>query len=464
MRKLQTNIFIIKEDKKVKESLPRPISIRKVKSTPNHISLEGDQSRCGNSLVETPASPSLNTCPSPNASPSEYYLGLSDLRPSQTPDLEIPEKIVASYTNDYNIFRIHDIVLRKLKNEQRSTHHLENKLQIELNRIANPQSILERKISINKINELREEIDYISSGKKVQDYLSMAEPYLETYKELCPEMKKIDFTATESSEEEEKTLQYREKMSVISAFLNLAQQHIPIDIIRKKKSSQRCICGQDLSDVYVDEWGNQECPQCGNERYMPGYNISKKDTIASRNDYSDSGNFKKSFIRYQGKQVDNIPESLFKDLDAYYEARGKPVSKDIQSRPLTRKGRKKGTDLPMLYKALQETGYSSLYEDANLIAHKYWGWKLPDVGHLESLIMNDYKKTQRIYNMLPKDRSSSLGTQFRLFKHLELRGHPCSIDDFKIVKMRESLEFHDETWRQICELCEDPDIYYIPTI
>lgn len=397
------------------------------------------------------------------------YYSLSDIHPSLEQEEDTPSTVVASYTNDFNLFRIHDIIMCKLRTEKRKISHLEKQLHAELEIIKNPQTVIERNRTKDKIFEIKEKIKDIESGKRIKDYLELAEPLINQYESLIPKSRQVDFTATDQQkmdalEEEEKDPKYQKKMQVIRKYIDLAKNYINVVIIQKKKNMNKCACGYDLSDVFIDNFGTQICPECGYDRYIIGYNLYKRDTLSSRNDYSDRDNFEKALMRYQGKQVDKIPETLFNDLDEYFRARGKPISSEIRALPLTISGRKKGTDLPMLYKALLETGYSSLYEDANLIAHKYWGWRLPDISHLEAIIMRDYEKTQRVYNMLPKERSSSLGTQFRLFKHLELRGHPCSVGDFKIVKMLDSLEYHDETWRIMCEKCGDPEIYFIPTI
>jgi hypothetical protein len=141
-----------------------------------------------------------------------------------------------------------------------------------------------------------------------------------------------------------------------------------------------------------------------------------------------------------------------------------PTGEQVRALPLNERGRRGDTDHKMLYDALSATGYSEFYEDANLIGNIYWGWPLPDVRHLERLIQTDYERTQRVYNTLPKERVSSLGTQYRLFKHLQLRSHPCTKDEFKIAEMQESLELHESTWQKMCEGCNDPYIYFIPTI
>lgn len=400
-------------------------------------------------------------------SKSKAYYSLSDIHTPTTTYEEIPDTLSVSYVNDFNLIKVHETILRKLKAESNQLTQLKSDLSYELDAIQKPQTIIERNKSISKITHIREEMEAIQSGSKVEKYLDKAAPLIEEYKRIVPQKKKIDFTCKnveELEEGEENDPKYRKKIRLIDRYLYLAKNYINITVVQRKKNVNKCGCGYDLTDVPIDNFGTQVCPECETERYIIGFNLYKSDTLASRNDYSDRDNFEKALMRYQGKQVDKIPDTLFGDLDKYFASRGKATSEKIKSRSLNERGRKTGTDLPMLYKALLATGYSSLYEDANLIAHRYWGWKLPDVTHLESIIMEDYEKTQRIYNMLQKERSSSLGTQFRLFKHLELRGHPCSIGDFKVVKMRESVEHHNAMWREMCEGCEDPDIYFIPTI
>lgn len=382
---------------------------------------------------------------------------------------EIPKNIVASYTNDFNLLYIHDVIIRKLREEITKIEGLEKELNIELDLVKTPQTIVDRNQTKKRINSLKKEIDIIKSGIRLKEYLHISEPIIQKYEGMVPKRRKIDFTASKSKklkdmEEEEKTPQYKEKMRIVQTYLDFAQDYINITIEYRKKNVNVCGCGCDLTDVHIDNFGTQVCPECQTERHIIGFNIYKSDTLASRNDYSDRGNFEKALMRYQGKQPDKIPDTLFVDLDIHFSSRGKPTSAEIKALPLTERGKKKGTNLDILYKALLDTGYSSFYEDAYLIAHRYWGWKLADVSHLESVIMEDYEKTQRVYNTLQKERSSSLGTQYRLFKHLEVRGHPCKISDFKIVKMLESLEYHDETWRTMCEQCGDPEIYFIPTI
>jgi hypothetical protein len=121
---------------------------------------------------------------------------------------------------------------------------------------------------------------------------------------------------------------------------------------------------------------------------------------------------------------------------------------------LDEEGEKPGTSRTLMFKALKDTGNSHYYDHINLILHEMWCWKLPDITHLEDQIMDDYDKSQRVYEALPKDRKSSLNSQFRLFKHLRRLGYPCKSRNFRIPTTHDILEFHENMWAKICEVLD----------
>ena len=119
----------------------------------------------------------------------------------------------------------------------------------------------------------------------------------------------------------------------------------------------------------------------------------------------------------------------------------------------------------MLWTAISEIGHSAYYEDANLIGHLYWGWTLPNVMHHKETIISHYNKTQKVFYQIPPEercRNSSLGTQYRLWRHLQLVGHECYMDEFKIAGNSESIRNHNRLWKLMCEGCNDPTINYNP--
>jgi hypothetical protein len=175
-------------------------------------------------------------------------------------------------------------------------------------------------------------------------------------------------------------------------------------------------------------------------------------------------NFLKAFTRYQGLQSDCPNEKLYEELDEYFRRQNLPLGHEIRQLPLNERGRRGNTNHLMLWTALSAIERSAYYEDSNLIGHIYWGWTLPDVNQYRERIITHYNKTQKVFYEIPPEqrgRSSSLGTQYRLWRHLQLVGHDCRMDEFRIATNEDSLRTHDYLWRLMCEGADDPDIYYI---
>jgi len=382
--------------------------------------------------------------------------------------VEIPSHIKAIYTNDYNILRVHDIVVAKLTQEkQDGLHQMREQLIAAQIRTKLPQNVLVRRTTLDTIARLEEEIKIIESGKRLDDYLRASAGPISEYKRLGPAIRRISFEDnTVRDDDTQDVMDFR--LRLIASYFNIAQHYISIEAIHETEFYNCCDrCGSSLEDINVDDNGFQTCPNCNTEHsHLTAYPLDQDgNNFTKGGDYLDEENFRKAFYRYQGKQPDKIPPQMFTDLDSHFDSRGRPNGEHFRQLECNDRGRKGDTDLPMLLEALQKKGYNDYYDDANLIAHKYWGWRLPDLSHIEDAVMSDYRKTQKVYLALPKDRISSLSTQFRLFKHLQMRGHECYSNEFKLVEIQESREFHEKTWESMCEGCRDEEeIYYIPTL
>ena len=84
--------------------------------------------------------------------------------------------------------------------------------------------------------------------------------------------------------------------------------------------------------------------------------------------------------------------------------------------------------------------------------------------HLKEKLIDKYNKTQKVFYQIPqceKERNSSLGTQYRLWRHLQLESYQCYMDEFKIAENTDSLRIHNRLWKLMCDCCTDPDIYFI---
>jgi len=382
---------------------------------------------------------------------------------------ELPSRVESYYKDDFNILDIHNLILKRFESNRKGRiEELQKELTIENNKLKTIQTIIDYNITRSLIAKLTKQIENLNNRNDIIEYEESVADLIEMYKTLGT-TKIISFKKdTKIISLNETSDESKLRHTIIREYLEIARKYIQIDVIREYPNNNNCPgCKLNYSEMIMDdENGISFCPKCGIERYhlirTSLNNDLTKIQTNTRNGYDDRDNFYKALLRYQGKQQNRLPENLISVLDIYFESFGLSVSEHIRSLPLNPDGKTRGqTTREMMYRALYETGYAIYYEDVNLICHIYWGWILPDISHIEDDIMEDYDKVQKIYESLPKNRKSNLNTQYRLFKHLQLRGCQCSIDDFKMVKTREILEYHDATW-QI--MVTEAGLPFIPTI
>lgn len=379
-------------------------------------------------------------------------------------------KIVGKYTNDYNLLIAHQTIISKLRDENiLSVATLDNKLAIEKLKCNRPQTILERKICLAKIATFETEIKDITSGSRFNKYMTQIKPIIEAYSTIGPIINKIKFgeeVATVRIDDPNAGL----RIELIDRFIEIACNYIEINLVRDVKENYKCKCGESLSGIFINDDGVQICSECNHHTYTPQYsnteqiNDTTKITGKNKDDYDSWENLYKALIRHQGRQINKITPALIKALDTYFANNKLPTIEDAKSLELDAKGRRIGTTFQMMLKALQDIKEPDYYEDARLLCKIIWGWTLRDLSHLEARIHADYILTQDVFNEMYKDRTSSIGTQYRLFKHLQLVGEDCNTGDFKLSIMREVIIEVEEIWKVMCDNAGDPRIYFIATI
>lgn len=383
----------------------------------------------------------------------------------------IPDKITGTYHEDYNIVSVHNIIRRKLEAEVQTEIP---KLMLKLNEVRvqcdKPQSYLMRARSVDEINKISVMISKIRSGARLAEYDSKAKPLIEEYRKHSGRVKTIVFD-NEDEVYKEFDDSTRTRIYVIEQYLEVAADYIEIDVVRKgTRPSDVCRgCGASLTKVATNEEGSIACPECQTEHTSIILTKLAKDwariNMNSTSDDESIENFMRVFIRYQGLQQDQPSFSLYEELDKHFERLGRPTGAEIRKLPLNERGRRGDTTHKMLWNVLSQIGHSESYEDVNLIGHVYWGWTLPNVSQHKEKIISHYIKTQRVFYQIPPEergRNSSLGTQYRLWRHLQLVGHPCHMDEFKIAENPESIRTHNKLWKLMCEGTKDPEIKYIP--
>lgn len=383
----------------------------------------------------------------------------------------LPEIISGSYNEDYNILYIDDIIRKKLHNEK-FTHLKGLKLKFKsLETLSNqPQSYVMRSKTLETMDKIAKEINDIESNERYKIYDEKTKLILAEY---CKSSNKIKTVLFDNEDEKYQELDTngKNRISLIDKYLDIARDYIQIDIIRNnKRPSDICFgCGESIAKIAINEDGTRRCPNCFTEHAVIIMTKLAKDgaRLNSGNNTDDESieNFMKTFTRYQGLQPETPDESLYDELDQYFADDPRLSRDNIRKLPLNSRGRRGDTNHLMLRDALSKIGRPEYYDYVNYIGHIYWGWTLPNVMHKKERVIDIYVKTQRVFYQIPAEergRTSSLGTQYRLWRILQLVGHECYMDEFKIAENQESLRIHNKLWKLMCEGANDPDIYYIP--
>jgi hypothetical protein len=359
-----------------------------------------------------------------------------------------------------NILEIDEFIKKKFQFEyDYKIQHIQKLIDIETKKLNKKLFEIERITVQNYINKLKSEINDIKNKNKLKEYIEQTEDILNLYRELGPKKKVISFSMAKSEKKSE--LDNKDQLLIIEKYLSLAKYYHDITISYPDIKIYICHgCGNDISKLIKDSSGICICDICGVEKIVLLQNIiiSENRGISVKEGYEDRENFEKALHRFQGKQINHPPRRLYKELDQFFLSYNPPlpVGDEIKKLPLLPNGTKKGTSHSMIIFALGETNNSAFYEDVNLICHLYWGYPLPDLSKDEENIMNDYDKTQEVYRKIPKERKSSLNTQYRLCQHLKIRGYNYPLELFKMVKTPEILADLDRIMEIMCKECNLP--------
>lgn len=388
---------------------------------------------------------------------------------------QIPKIIEGNYTSDYDIFYVDSVIKKKL---QKDIYSIEEE---KMDEIRKREAIIEDRNSnytvkmenIHRIEQIRDEIEYITSGKKYLKYVEETKDLLEEYRLLKEKSTKILFgedVVEDILEDENKV----KKIVVIEKYLDIARDYFPIDIVNIFNIERnKCLnCYTELKDENLTEEGLRVCPNPLCNAIYPSivYKTGPKDSdryYSSNNDENSIENFNKLFLKKQGLQKLDCLEEICTELDIHCERTGLKTGEEIRNLPLDERGRRVGTSLEMLKCQLAEIGRNKNYEDAELIAQRYWGWKLPNYMHIYDKVMKIFYDTLKVFNSIPEEqrcRKSNLGNQFVLYKILQMLKEKVTADDFKIAKNRDSKELHNRLWEIMCKeaMKINPDIRYIP--
>lgn len=239
----------------------------------------------------------------------------------------------------------------------------------------------------------------------------------------------------------------------VEEFLDFIERYIHLERIYQNIHVFKCVnCGEDLKET-TEDFGHVICSNCSciNDILTPTIYTRDTDRVVNYLD-DDINNFAKVIDKFEGKSNTMITSNLLSKLDDYFKTQQFYDKEYIKSLPHTPDGKKPYTSKRIIWNALEAIGMK-MYDDTNYIGYIYWNWNLPNLSMYREQLIEDYKRTQIVWNQIKHKfkRTASLGTQYRLYVHLKSLDYDCTINDFKIQYNVESIRLHNTAWKIMCE-------------
>lgn len=331
----------------------------------------------------------------------------------QTRHIHVPQEIRATYTDDYNICPVHEIITRYLELQKESIPTMRKQIDTLKKEVA--ATVVKRKSIEDKCKQLEEKIAFASIAlSKYQDEV----------KNIIEEYTGISSRADDMAR----------RIILIESYIDIAQQYYPLNVTRIVSRPASCDCGTDIKHLPLDGTGVQKCGRCHFEISLDdAYDasvVTEEDSISVEVS-KERVNFVKAIQNFQGLiEVKNFSE-VCKRLDAYFARVGLPTREDAKKLGYDEWNAKVGTSTAMMISALKNTGQPELYPQIAYIRTHYWGWKPHNISHLEPKLMDSYDKIQRVYER-KKKMKAAMNVNYHLYRQLQHIGYRVPLCHFKI--------------------------------
>lgn len=381
--------------------------------------------------------------------------------------IDVPEVINGVYQTDYNILYVDQVINQKLLQEVKNLGKLKFQLSQLYNLLENAANIVAYHTANTEIKQLSQLISDIESGQRSKIYVERSKALIEWYRTHHKTVNLVNIHQSKPVDDPHLT----ERLLTIEAYLDIASEYITIQVTRTYDSrTNHCHgCGMDLSKVTPNMEGEITCPK-PNCRTVHNMETSLRmpevgDHVANYSSGKDESieNFYKAAQRFQAEQTAHIPPAIYDKLEDYFVSKGCLPAAVVRTLPLNSRGWRGNTSVQMLRNALDAINESALGKHTILIGKNYWSWQPMKISEYMEQITSDYHTTQTVFHTIPaeiRERNSSLGTEYRLWRHLQLRGCQCYFDMFMIAG-DESLIKHENIWKMMCDGANDPNIRFI---
>jgi hypothetical protein len=354
---------------------------------------------------------------------------------------------------EVNILTVNTQILDNFRDESSKLDEYKSKLK-EIKNSLELKNIKPRIIATLKKTkeELTNHINDIETNTSLNFYMTETAEMLEKYKEILNAPMKVNFIGKVVKNN-------KEKQKLILNYLDIAGKYVNIELpssentkslsILEKKEKIACNNCDNKKDFDILEGNIYICSICSAQQVIMKNVSSYKDNdrinITSKYCYDRKIHFRDSINQYQGKQNSTINQKVYNELETQFELHhllvgDKDTPKEIRFKNINKKH---------ISIFLKELEYTKHYENINLIHYNMTGEKPDDISYLEDKLLEDFDTLTETYDRKFKniDRKNFINTQYILYQLLLRHKHPCSKENFTILKTIDRKNFHDDITR-----------------
>jgi len=280
-------------------------------------------------------------------------------------------------------------------------------------------------------------------------YIIKTVPLIEEYTDVLNIPQKISFMG----KPQKKNL-HKEK--IIRQYLDIASTYVDIDIDPCSLEPGTIVCKNcsNKKDFEIIDYNIYTCMKCYTQqtiiKHVSSYNDIERVNISSKYMYDRKVHFRDCIKQYQGKQNSTIPQNVYdglrKQFILHHLLNGNPST-------TPRKLLFSRVTKNHILLFLKELGYSTHYENVNLIHYTFTGIKPDDISHLEEQLLDDFDSLTELYDKKFKNinRKNFINTQYVLYQLLQRHKHRCKKEEFIILKTIDRKFFHDDVCKVLFE-------------
>lgn len=384
-----------------------------------------------------------------------------DRTPTAMAAQQAQQSLAVTYSGDYDILSL-DPIVRQLISDHvaKSAVELEAKLQHIQERINTCCVVIEiRELNMAKI-DITTKLTTLRSNALLNRYVSASVPLLIAYRDMPLTDRVIDAASGPHSQSASEVARERTVALYMSVLEGLRLPTITITkekVETKDKTGACTVCNTPLFGCTPLMSGHILCSVCGSSN-------KPKSSATSSKGYDALSNLLKTFKRYICVIEPKCDiEDVKVRLDDYFREKGDKDGAHYRAMALDEHGRKEGTSIDDLCLALKMKGYDDLYRHYMYVGHHYYGWKIPDLKHLEEAIIRNFRLKQEVWDNemteSEKGGQSNICAEYRLCRECQHAGHECDLEDFKVSRKPRTLEKYDNGYAIMCKRSGFEDIF-----